>query len=341
MVLPVRYSYCIMPGTDDSVPPASPSNKRSRWRSLSGLAVGVSSTVILVLLCNLFSCSSTDRRVRLAWRKYFKLNKELAVLRAAYPELHIESAVDPEVGDWRITISKDGEPSTVLYWAEGRYLPKDLLAQKESYRRLIFYIPKEVPDPSTFTPAHIEEIRDFGSSESRDTAPVSLTALFEVLYDTASRAHVEQHIVKMKFLGKQVSVHEAIVPRLARVEAKILEVAQTDAAVKAFVQSISSIDGYSWRQIRDTNGISFHSMGLAIDILPRGWQNKIIYWNWEKNKGNEDWMLIPLPDRWMPPERVIDIFEEEGFVWGGKWTVWDDMHFEYRPELILGRGIAE
>jgi hypothetical protein len=82
-------------------------------------------------------------------------------------------------------------------------------------------------------------------------------------------------------------------------------------------------------------------MGLAIDLLPRRWQNKIIYWNWEKNKGNEDWMLIPLSERWMPPKRVIDIFEKEGFIWGGKWTVWDNMHFEYRPELILGRELVK
>jgi hypothetical protein len=43
----------------------------------------------------------------------------------------------------------------------------------------------------------------------------------------------------------------------------------------------------------------------------------------------------------MPPKRVIDIFEKEGFIWGGKWTVWDNMHFEYRPELILGRELVK
>ena len=32
---------------------------------------------------------------------------------------------------------------------------------------------------------------------------------------------------------------------------------------------------------------------------------------------------------------IQEIFEEEGFVWGGKWHLWDNMHFEYRPELIL------
>ncbi|HPX27614.1 MAG TPA: M15 family metallopeptidase, partial [Treponemataceae bacterium] len=43
----------------------------------------------------------------------------------------------------------------------------------------------------------------------------------------------------------------------------------------------------------------------------------------------------PLKLRWIPPEKVISIFEEEGFVWGGKWIIWDNMHFEYRPDILL------
>lgn len=27
-------------------------------------------------------------------------------------------------------------------------------------------------------------------------------------------------------------------------------------------------------------------------------------------------------------------FESEGFIWGGYWAIWDNMHFEYHPELI-------
>ena len=27
-------------------------------------------------------------------------------------------------------------------------------------------------------------------------------------------------------------------------------------------------------------------------------------------------------------------FENEGFIWGGKWHEYDLMHFEYRPEII-------
>ncbi len=34
---------------------------------------------------------------------------------------------------------------------------------------------------------------------------------------------------------------------------------------------------------------------------------------------------------------LIDGFESEGFIWGGKWLYSDTMHFEYRPELYLLR----
>lgn len=265
--------------------------------------------------------------------------RELEVLGAAYPGIGMECSFDSVMHDWRIRISA-GEVITELYWAEGRYLSADLLAKKDRYRRLFFHIPEKVTDPASFTQQQIERIRNFGSSENRKSAPVLPTSFFEAIYDTSSRESTERHIVKTNFLGRRVNVHERIVVPLRRVDERIRAIAKADRSAKDFMESIGSMGGYSWRPIRDTAGFSFHSMGLALDILPQGWENRIIYWNWEKNKGNKDWMLISLAERWMPPEHVIDIFESEGFVWGGKWAVWDNMHFEYRPELILGRGIT-
>ena len=34
------------------------------------------------------------------------------------------------------------------------------------------------------------------------------------------------------------------------------------------------------------------------------------------------------------PQGIVDIFEKHGFIWGGKWSHFDTMHFEYRPELL-------
>jgi hypothetical protein len=42
----------------------------------------------------------------------------------------------------------------------------------------------------------------------------------------------------------------------------------------------------------------------------------------------------------MPPSVVVEIFEKHGFVWGGKWYHFDNMHFEYRPEIIYSSGTS-
>jgi hypothetical protein len=31
---------------------------------------------------------------------------------------------------------------------------------------------------------------------------------------------------------------------------------------------------------------------------------------------------------------IVAIFERHGFIWGGRWSHFDTMHFEYRPELL-------
>ena len=111
--------------------------------------------------------------------------------------------------------------------------------------------------------------------------------------------------------------------------------------MKDFVSNLRSADAYYWRRIADTNRLSFHSLGIAVDLLPKKWRGKQIYWLWARDYFGADWMLTPLDKRWMPPQSVISIFEDEGFIWGGKWTIFDNMHFEYHPELFEIRKFRE
>ena len=115
------------------------------------------------------------------------------------------------------------------------------------------------------------------------------------------------------------------------------ELAKKDSEVNNFVKKLSSASGYYWRTIRDSGNKSFHSLGIAVDILPVGWNQKNIYWGWRRDLDPDNWMKTPLDRRWMPPKKVVDIFEKYGFIWGGKWVIWDNMHFEYHPELISYR----
>ncbi|ADN02098.1 M15 family metallopeptidase [Spirochaeta thermophila] len=263
---------------------------------------------------------------------------ELSVLRNAYPDLTFDPVYDHEQGDWRLVVSAGGRTG-VFYRAGGRFLPPDRVGDQDRYRMLIYRYAEQIPDPGRFTEEDIERIVRFASPENRSSGRVTPTFFFDLVYDSASMEQVERHIVQVSFLGKKVKVHERIVEPLARIEAALLRLAEEDPETAGFIHTLEVVEGYSWRTIRDTSGRSFHSMGIALDLLPAGWQRKTLYWYWERNKGNDRWMLIPLSERWMPPLKVIEVFEAHGFIWGGKWPVWDNMHFEYRPELIEGRSL--
>lgn len=107
-----------------------------------------------------------------------------------------------------------------------------------------------------------------------------------------------------------------------------------------FIQGISRVEKNRWRHIKGTNTVSAHSFGIALDILHPYIPKPHQYWQW-----------MPFPGRNHPEDRfqdlrakgkvematipweLIELFEANGFIWGGKWYYFDTMHFEYRPEL--------
>jgi peptidoglycan LD-endopeptidase CwlK len=82
---------------------------------------------------------------------------------------------------------------------------------------------------------------------------------------------------------------------------------------------------YCYRVIKDTDRLSMHSFGIAIDLAPDTTQ----YW---KNEASSETARIGYKNT-MPPS-IVRIFEKYGFIWGGRWYHYDTMHFEYRPELL-------
>jgi hypothetical protein len=103
------------------------------------------------------------------------------------------------------------------------------------------------------------------------------------------------------------------------------------------VQALGRLEGYNWRRIAGTAGLSFHSYGVAIDILPYSYGGKEVYWRWAKSH-NPEWYSLPYEKRFTPPRSFITAFEKHGFIWGGKWFYFDTIHFEYRPEILLLNG---
>ena len=285
--------------------------------------------------------SDLPRETRLPFAKWWE-PEGLEVFKAAYPDLIFIPTFDKEKNDWLIHIIVDNGGSasqgkkkeTALYWAEGRFLPEEKLSDASKYRKMVYPYTKHVPDPKNFTEEDILRIKEYTSKESRENAPIDPPFLYDFIYDCKTRASLESHIVKVQFLGFTLNVHERIKDKVLRVEKRIKALPETPE-LKAFISTLNRVDCYNWRSVRDTENRSFHSLALAIDILPRGYYQKFIYWGWQRQWDSEGWFMTPLEKRWMPPQEIIDIFVSEGFLWGGSWIVWDNMHFEYRPEVLL------
>ena len=266
----------------------------------------------------------------------------LKYFERAYPDLTFTRHYDVISSEWIVTVKipdtpgdKNGPGKTYdFYWANGSLLPQSEFENRDQYWTLLYSYPKELADPAAFTEEQRERIKEFGSAESRKNGAGTPMFFFDALYDSGTRRSLEQHIARISFLGTRTIVHDSLKEPLKRVEEKIFELAKTDKEVKSFLDNLKSNDAYQWRIIDGTNRKSFHSLGIAIDILPKSQGGKQIFWSWAKDKYPDTWMLVPLKNRWMPPESVIEIFEEEGYIWGGKWTIYDNMHFEYHPELI-------
>jgi hypothetical protein len=81
---------------------------------------------------------------------------------------------------------------------------------------------------------------------------------------------------------------------------------------------------FNYRLIAGTNQLSPHSFGIAIDLT----RDKRDYWKWASREEGEERIASY-------PKELVEIFEKNNFIWGGKWGHFDILHFEYRPEIIL------
>jgi hypothetical protein len=162
---------------------------------------------------------------------------------------------------------------------------------------------------------------------------------YERLLRAENREQSFESSALIQFLGWRVRVHSLLVEPLARVEARILALQEANGGEgKEIVQwrrKLDSITAWNRRNVAGSNNRSYHAYGTAVDLLMKSERGKETYWQWTRDKGIDP-ASVRDEDKQNPPDCVINIFEEEGFIWGGKWRSWfDTMHFEYRPESIL------
>jgi hypothetical protein len=137
----------------------------------------------------------------------------------------------------------------------------------------------------------------------------------------------------VSLLGHRAYVHTLCAEPLLRIDEELRELSRESPEVAHYIDTIKVVFSMDRREVEGTENPSYHGYGLAIDIVPEDYEGKQVYWRWSAAwYGN--WPSIPLSGRWKPPDLVIEIFEKNGFVWGGKWYHFDTIHFEYRPEII-------
>jgi hypothetical protein len=146
------------------------------------------------------------------------------------------------------------------------------------------------------------------TDEDHDPGRIRAEALYRAAYP-------EKALVKATFMGHAVEVNDKVAPALARVEARLAKLA--DPSLQPFFAKLGG--SHNDRAIAGTTRQSAHAWGIALDLNP----SLSHYWRWQK-KGWENKI----------PQAIVDAFEAEGFIWGGRWYHFDTMHFEYRPELL-------
>lgn len=258
----------------------------------------------------------------------------ITAIRRAFPDRVQEVAIRD--GEWALKVA-----DTWYYWAEGRFLPESVRLRWDEYVPIRFYNYPLGRWTIRQVPAELEDrFRDLTANRNSDTRRRSNTFLDD-LYGIDSAATAEHTMRPVRFFGMGTRVHPAVVGPLKRVEERIRLVMLHDQATRAFVQNLSQIHGYNWRVIAGTQRKSYHAYGMAVDLVPHRYNGGWAYWRWAADGGVDEWWRLEIGDRWQVPQTVIDAFEDEGFVWGGKWLFFDNVHFEYRPEVIdLARQIA-
>lgn len=153
---------------------------------------------------------------------------------------------------------------------------------------------------------------------------------FQALYGKDQKA-IEKNLVKIVWPTLKGSI-KLPVTRVGGVDKQLFligqEIAKLPKADRIWAEGATT---YCYRVIQDTDRLSMHSYGIAIDLAP----TKTQYW---KDEAPSETAHIGY--RNTMPLSIVRIFEKHGFIWGGRWYHYDTMHFEYRPELLVPSCVA-
>lgn len=138
---------------------------------------------------------------------------------------------------------------------------------------------------------------------------------------------VRNNCVGVDFLGTKLLFNKkhGAADALSRVSSRLQKETAANPQLKDYIFPMAGT--FYWRTIQKSERLSAHSFAVAIDLnIEKG-----IYWLWTPRSAVEALENA----RQNYPQAIVDAFEAEGFIWGGKWHSYDFMHFEYCPEILL------
>jgi hypothetical protein len=173
----------------------------------------------------------------------------------------------------------------------------------------------EQPYPITFSKELMKEGLDPGRAR--------VYRLLDEVYGT-SREKIESNLTTVSSGGSRLRFNKNNGAAEALSKA-MKELSALAAGRRDIAATIYPCNGtYNYRLIAGTNRLSAHSYGTSIDLA----YNKRDYWRWTSREEGQKRLESY-------PSEIVEVFERNNFIWGGKWSHFDIMHFEYRPELLL------
>jgi len=147
--------------------------------------------------------------------------------------------------------------------------------------------------------------------------------LLSEVYGT-SKQDIESKLTKVKvgYTNYQFNGNNGAARSLRAVMKDVMLLSEENQNVRRCLLPCSGT--FNYRVISGTNRLSPHAFGIAIDLA----SDKRDYWKWASKEAGQKRLSSY-------PNKLVEIFENNGFVWGGKWSHFDILHFEYRPEFIL------
>lgn len=158
-----------------------------------------------------------------------------------------------------------------------------------------------------------------------DPGRIRNQAFFDKMYGDCHAGEVTPNLVRIVWLPRNWG-HSVSITRINGVDRRLEAVSrELDELPAQDMKYLHPLGGtYNCRDIAGTEQTSMHSYGAAIDLNT----SLSDYWRWSRSAGDG-----PVYRNRIPPE-IIAVFERHGFIWGGRWSHFDTMHFEYRPELL-------